>query len=98
MEWIYNHTKITEVSQFPDNTFGFVYRIKHIPSDKAYICKKVLIHHRKSKLTKKTISTKEAEKIIEEHHKSHDHFKENKSQNPKKTAKLSKTSKKIRKK
>ena len=52
----------------------------------------------KSKLTKKTISTKEAEKIIEEHHKSHDHFKENKSQNPKKTAKLSKTSKKIRKK
>jgi len=52
----------------------------------------------KSKQTKKTISTKEAEGLIHEHHKSHDHSKEEKSEKPKKTVKTSKKNKKIRKK
>ena len=55
MDWMYNNSKITEVSQFPINTFGFVYKIHHIPSNKAYIGKKVLIHHRKVKVTKKDL-------------------------------------------
>ena len=56
MDWMYNNSKITEVSQFPINTFGFVYKINHIPSNKAYIGKKVLVHHRKTKLTKKDLA------------------------------------------
>ena len=52
----------------------------------------------KSKKTKKTVSTKEAEKIIEEHYKSHQHFKDESIKNTKKTEKSAKKSKKIRKK
>ena len=53
---------------------------------------------KQSKQTKKTISTKEAEKIIEEHHKSHHHIEDKETEKPKKTIKTSKKTKKIRKK
>ena len=52
----------------------------------------------KSKITKKTISTKEAEQLIEDHHKSHEHSKDAESEKPKKTVKSPKKIKKIRKK
>jgi len=54
----------------------------------------------KSKKTKKTISVKEAEDLIKEHYKSHQHFQSDdvESKKPKKTLKTSKKSKKIRKK
>ena len=51
----------------------------------------------KSKQTKKTISTKEAEELIHAHHKTHDHTKE-KSETLKKSTKTSNKTKKIRKK
>ena len=44
-----------DYSQFPKNTFGFVYKITHLPSEKSYIGKKVLIHNRKVKVTKKDL-------------------------------------------
>ena len=50
----------------------------------------------KSKKIKKTISIKEAEQLIEDQMREHDHFKETK--NPKKTLKSPKKTKKIRKK
>ena len=52
----------------------------------------------KSKQTKKTISIKEAEKLISDHHVGHKHFEDQESKKPKKTVKLSKNKKKIRKK
>ena len=52
----------------------------------------------KSKITKKTISTKEAEQLIQDQHKTHEHFKDTESEKPKKTYKSSKKIKKIRKK
>ena len=52
----------------------------------------------KLKHTKKKISIKEAEQLIEEQHKTHEHFKEEESKKLKKTVKLSKKTKKIRKK
>ena len=52
----------------------------------------------KSKQTKKTISTKEAEQLISDQHADHKHFEEHKSKKPKKAVKLSKNKKKIRKK
>jgi hypothetical protein len=56
MSWNFkNGETINEVTQFPDNTFGFVYRITHTPSGKSYIGKKVLIHNKKVKLTKKDL-------------------------------------------
>jgi len=52
----------------------------------------------KSKQINKIISLKEAEQLIQDHHKTHEHLQEKESKNRKKTVKLSKKSKKIRKK
>jgi len=52
----------------------------------------------KSKQTKKIISTKEAEQLIKDQHKTHEHFKDEESKKSKKTVKSSKKLKKIRKK
>ena len=56
MDWNYNGKKILESSQFPKNTYGFVYKTTHLPSGKAYIGKKILIYTSKAKLTKKDLS------------------------------------------
>lgn len=56
MNWTYKEKEISEISNFPDNTFGFVYMVTHKPSGKAYIGKKVLFHNRKLKLGKKEIA------------------------------------------
>ena len=55
MNWLYNKEEIKELSHFPENTYGFIYKITHIPSNKAYIGKKVLYHNKKIKLTKKDL-------------------------------------------
>ena len=55
MNWKYNGKEITEVSHFPKNTYGFVYKIEHNPSGKSYIGKKVLVHNKKVKVTKKDL-------------------------------------------
>ena len=51
MNWLYNEQEITDISQFPPNTFGFVYEVI-TPHGKKYIGKKVLFHNQKKKLTK----------------------------------------------
>ena len=57
MEWIgLKGEPISTISDFPDNTFGFVYRIVHKPTGKSYIGKKVLYFNRKVKLTKKDLA------------------------------------------
>ena len=56
MKWTYKTKEISEISEFPDKTFGFVYMITHIPSGKAYLGKKVLFHNRKVKLGKKELA------------------------------------------
>mgnify|MGYP001378310479 FL=1 len=57
MEWIgLKGEPISSISDFPDNTFGFVYRVVHKPTGKSYIGKKVLYHNRKVKLTKKDLA------------------------------------------
>ena len=52
MSWTYNGETIDEVTEFPPNTYGFVYKVKHIPSNKIYIGKKILFFTRKVKLGK----------------------------------------------
>lgn len=44
--WIYQNQVISDISQFPPETFGFVYKISHIPTLKEYIGKKQLISNR----------------------------------------------------
>ena len=56
MSWINTNGEIiSNISDFPDNTFGFVYRVVHKPTGKAYIGKKVLYFQRKVKLTQKDL-------------------------------------------
>jgi len=43
------------LSDFPDNTHGFVYRIIHKPTDKMYIGRKILQNTTKVKLGKKEL-------------------------------------------
>ncbi len=51
MNWLYNGNEITDILQFPPETFGFVYEVI-TPEGKKYIGKKVLYHNQKKKLTK----------------------------------------------
>jgi len=55
MNWIYKKNEITNSDDFPEGTYGFVYKITHTPSGKSYLGKKVLIFNRKTKLTKKDL-------------------------------------------
>ena len=56
MKWLYKGNKIEDISQFPENTYGFVYIVTHTPTNKSYIGKKVLYHNKKTKLGKKEIA------------------------------------------
>ena len=56
MNWTYKKEIIENISQFPENTYGFVYKITHLPSKKSYIGKKILYHQRKVKLGKKELA------------------------------------------
>ena len=53
MSWTYKGETINEITDFPPNTFGFVYVITHKPSGKKYIGKKVLYFNKKVKMGKK---------------------------------------------
>ena len=55
MEWIYKNQLMESISDFPDNTYGFVYKIKHIPTGKVYIGRKILQNTTKVKLGKKEL-------------------------------------------
>ena len=56
MSWLYKTQTIKNISQFPKETYGFVYRVVHLISGKTYIGRKNLYHTRKQKLTKKEIA------------------------------------------
>jgi len=55
MNWTYKGKELSSIEEFPPSTFGFVYRVIHIPTGKIYIGKKVLQHTRKVKLGKKEL-------------------------------------------
>lgn len=57
MSWTYNGETIKDISEFPPNTYGFVYKVQHIPSGKSYIGKKILYFTKKVKLGKKEIAS-----------------------------------------
>jgi hypothetical protein len=54
--WLYGDEDINIIEDFPKDTYGFVYMVTHIPTDKCYIGKKVLYNNIKKKLTKKEIA------------------------------------------
>lgn len=59
MSWTYKNQEIGNLSQFPSNTFGFIYMTTHIPTGKSYIGKKVLYHTKKVKIGKRELAQME---------------------------------------
>jgi len=53
--WKFKDQEITELEQFPEGTFGFVYKVTHTPTGKQYIGRKQLLSVRTKKLTKKEL-------------------------------------------
>ena len=54
--WLYKKKKIKEISQFPKDTYGFIYKVTHTPTSRIYIGRKNLYHTKKQKLSKRAIS------------------------------------------
>ena len=45
--WLYNDKEISSIEDMPENTFGFIYEVEHIPTGLKYLGKKVLYFNRK---------------------------------------------------
>ena len=54
--WVYNSKPITNLNDFPKDTFGFIYIVKNNDTNKSYIGKKVLYHNKKVKLGKNEVA------------------------------------------
>lgn len=57
--WLYQNKEITCIEDLPSDTFGFIYKITHLPSNKSYIGKKYLFLNIKKKLTIKELEEQE---------------------------------------
>jgi len=53
--WTYNGKPITEISDMPEGTYGFIYEVHHIPTGLKYIGKKVLYFERNKRLGKRAL-------------------------------------------
>lgn len=60
--WTYNKKEIREIADLPEGTYGFIYKITHIPSGKKYIGKKVLFFERNVPLSKKQVDALKEER------------------------------------
>lgn len=56
MNWTYKDKDIDNVTQMPENVFGFVYKIRNVTKGKSYIGRKQIFSARKKNLTKKELS------------------------------------------
>lgn len=59
--WWHSGKMITEISDMPKNTYGFIYEVTHKPTDRKYLGKKVLFFERNVRIGKR-----EAEALKEE--------------------------------
>lgn len=54
--WFYKGQVIKEISEFPENTYGFIYKITRIEDGKFYVGRKNLYSERTKALTKKELA------------------------------------------
>jgi hypothetical protein len=43
--WLYNDKEVSCLDDFPADTYGFIYKVTHKPSEMSYVGKKVLYHN-----------------------------------------------------
>lgn len=54
--WLYQGKEIKEITDMPENTFGFIYIVTHTPTGRKYLGKKQLISVQKKALGKKELA------------------------------------------
>ena len=54
--WLYKDKEVALIEDMPQGTIGFIYKITHLPTGRAYIGRKILQHSLKKKLTKKELA------------------------------------------
>ena len=60
--WVYKDKIITDIEDMPENTYGFIYEITHIPTKRKYLGKKVLYFERNKKLGKRELEALKLER------------------------------------
>lgn len=60
--WLHEGRLITEISDMPEGTYGFIYEVLHKPTGKKYLGKKVLYFERNVKLGKRALEELKAER------------------------------------
>ena len=63
MGWTYNGQPITELSDMPEGTFGFIYKITNGKTNEYYIGKKQVVSIRKRKFGKREIAALEDKRM-----------------------------------
>lgn len=62
--WLYKGNEITSLDDMPNDVYGFIYEITHIPSGKIYLGRKQLVYTRKTKIGKReSLKIKEEKKL-----------------------------------
>ena len=54
--WLYQNREIKELSDMPEDIFGFIYEVTHLPTGRKYLGKKQLISVTKKALGKKELA------------------------------------------
>ena len=60
--WTYKGHIVNDISDMTENTYGFIYETKHIPSGKKYLGKKVLFFERNKRLGKRALQALKEER------------------------------------
>jgi len=60
--WLYKNEVINSIDEMPDDTYGFIYQVTHLPSSRKYIGKKVLYFERNVRLGKKELQALKEER------------------------------------
>ena len=60
--WIHKGQVVLGIQDMPENTYGFIYEVTHLPTGKKYIGKKVLFFERNKKLGKRELEALKEER------------------------------------
>ena len=60
--WLCKNEVIESINQMPENSYGFIYQVTHLPTNRKYIGKKVLYFERNVKLGKRELQALKEER------------------------------------
>ena len=60
--WLYKDTVVDSIEDMPEGSYGFIYEVTHIPTNRKYIGKKVLYFERNVRLGKRELQALKEER------------------------------------